>query len=896
MFLICFKETFKIFLITYCHAKKAGYYRMHVKNILVTFGLNQLTVVTTLLLTFANQLHTMSLLYANISGIDDVFCRTVCARKAISFHLKINMDFKKYLLLTLLNVFAFYGFAQQKSVSANTDPKTLKLFFEKAYLQTDRAYYSTGETVWFSAYLVNGKSTSLTATSNNLYVELVSSKSLVLDSKIIRIDGGLGKGDFELKDSIPSGWYNIRAYTSWMRNFGNDFVFQKRIYVSNNIVENASYFTRNAAKKNDEAATAKSKSIAFFPEGGSLVEGLTSVVAFKTNDELGNGLKATGSIISSKGDTVATFNSTEAGMGIFALTPQPGEKYRVAGYYGQEKFSATLPAILGKGLSLHITTDSANIKAIISANSPVFAELKDKSISILVKHASDVIYSGAIKLSKPTVSVSIPTKGFPKGISALTLLDDQGRPNCERLVFIQGDENIQMAITADKATYKPREKVTLKLKTSNTLGQPVKTTLSLAAVDEMIPDDGQNIMAYLLLQSEVRGEVKNAAQYFDPGNPSRLKQLDLLLLTQGWRDYLWKKLADSSIKISYMPEPGITIKGSVREKLANKPLANMNITLFGSNFTGDKLFTTKTDQAGNYFLDGLKWFGNQAIKISSKDDKGKKGGWLKIDTLIKPLNLASLKMPQTGIPNPLNVELGKRMDYNRTYKFGDSITLSEVEIKAAKSRQVNLFEETLTTFGYPEQVFNITAADYSYKGLEHFLLTKANGAMPADEGDSISNEGITFIANGKRIRPRIKVNNREELVAERLDYYSLTMDQINQVKIQHLIGSTGNDVYLISLNLKDEALLGSNLNLLNVNLNGYYNARTFYSPNYANPATQSKDLRTTIFWNPSIKTNENGEATISFYNGDNKSNVRVKADGITDKGVAVATKIGYKVQ
>ncbi|MNK85546.1 hypothetical protein D3C87_1054310 [compost metagenome] len=168
--------------------------------------------------------------------------------------------------------------------------------------------------------------------------------------------------------------------------------------------------------------------------------------------------------------------------------------------------------------------------------------------------------------------------------------------------------------------------------------------------------------------------------------------------------------------------------------------------------------------------------------------------------------------------------------------------------------------------------------------------------MPVDDTDSIGNEGVAFIIEGKKVRPRIKVNNREELVTERLDYYSLTMDQISQVKVQHLIGRSNNEVYLISLVLKDEALRGANLNLLNVNLNGYYNARTFYSPNYANPATQSKDLRTTIFWNPSIKTNENGEATITFYNSDNKSNVRVKADGITDKGVAVAAKTGYKVQ
>jgi hypothetical protein len=803
------------------------------------------------------------------------------------------MNLKKYTLLGLLNAITFCGLAQQKTVPVGGDQKSVKLFFEKSYLQLDRSYYSTGEDIWFSAYLVNGKSSNLTATSNNLYVELLSPKSEVLDRKMIRLDGGLGKGDFKLKDSISSGWYSIRAYTNWMRNFGDDFVFQKRIHISNNIIENASYFTRNPVNKTDPSGS--KKSIAFYPEGGSSVEELNSIIAFKTNDDAGNGIKAIGSVISSKGDTVTTFQSTEAGMGIFAFTPKANEKYKVEGFYGKEKFSAEMPASLKKGLSLHVTNDSLNIKATISANELMFNELKDKTISVVIKHAGDNIYSGSIKLSKATSSVSIPTKGFPNGISIITLLDDANRPNCERLVFIQDENKVNFSVTPGKPIYKPREKVILQVKATNFMGQPTKTAFSLAAVDGLIPDDGNDIVSYLMLQSEVKGEIKNAAQYFDAKNPSRLKQLDLLLLTQGWRDYLWRKLADSAIKISYLPEPGITIKGLVREKLANKPIPNMNITLFGSNFTGDKLYTTKTDQDGHYFLDGLNWNGNQAIKISSKDDKGKKGGWLQIDTLIKPLNLARLKLLETGISNTLNLEIGKRMDYNRKYKFGDSISLNDIEIKANASKRLMLFNESLSTFGYPDQVFNITAADYSYKGLEHFLLTKANGAQSIDDLDSTGSEGVAFLSNGKKVRPRILINNREDLF-ERLDYYSLTMDQINQVTVRHLVNNEAKDVYVISLNLKDEALRGSNLDLLNINLNGYYTARTFYSPNYASPANQNKDLRTTVFWSPSVKTNENGEATITYFNGDNKTDVLIKADGITDKGVAVAAKAGYKVQ
>ncbi|WP_421938996.1 MG2 domain-containing protein [Pedobacter sp.] len=792
------------------------------------------------------------------------------------------MNEKKTFLLFVLSCCFIYSFAQQANIPS-TDPKTVKLFFEKVYLQTDRTYYGTGEDIWFSAYLVNGKSTSLTATSNNLYVELISPKSVVLDRKVTRLENGLGKGDFKLNDAMPSGWYNIRAYTNWMRNFNNDFVFQKRIYLGGNA----------GSEKVDEPKGIK-KLIAFYPEGGALVEGVNSIVAFKANDEQGNGLKTKASIISSGGDTVTTFQSTDLGLGIFAFAPKANEQYRIEGFYANEKFSTQLPSILKKGLVLHLSTDSATIKATISANEEMFKALNNKSMSIVIKHAGDNIYTGSLKMTKSSVSVSIPTQDFPRGIAVVTLVDEQGKPHCERLVFISGNNAIRLMVSQSKSVYQPREKVTLNIRAVDILGRPVKASVSLAAVDGLIPQEGSNLVSYLLLQSEIKGEIKNADQYFDVKNPSAAKQLDLLLLTQGWRDYLWRRLADSAIKVSYMPEPGFTIKGFVREKLANKPLPNMNITLFGSGFVGNKIYTTKTDENGHYFLDGLNWTGNQAVKISSQNSEGKKGGWLQIDSAFTSIPI-NLKRGLYSFSPDLNAEMAKRMEYRRTYKFGDSITLNDVEINANKNKEVRLFNQVLTSFGYPDQVFNITAADYDYKGLEHFLLTKAKGAQSADDLDSVGNEGVLFISNGKKIRPRILINNREDLFG-RLDYYSLTMDQINQVVIRHLVDNEAKDVYVISLNLKDSALRGPNLNLLNINLNGYYNARTFYAPNYNISNSQAKDLRTTLYWNPSIKTSDKGAVSISFFNSDNKGNVVVKTDGITENGHAVSDQFNYKVQ
>ncbi|WP_316783688.1 hypothetical protein [Pedobacter frigiditerrae] len=798
------------------------------------------------------------------------------------------------LLLIVFSLFVGRISAQQKKEPANTDVKTMKLFFEKTYLHTDRNYYSSGEDIWFSAYLVNGKSTSLTNTSNNLYVELIDPNAELIERKLIRMDAGLGNGDFKLKDTLQSGWYNIRAYTNWMHNFGNDFVFQKKIFITNTINDKDVKVTKKPTKKAENVnITSPKKTITFFPEGGSLVEGVNSIVAFKTNDEFGEGLKAKGSIISSKGDTITTFQSTETGMGIFAFAPVANENYKVEWSYNSEKLVTALPSILKKGFTIHLTTDSAALKASISTNEITFNELLNKQITIIIKHAGDNVYTGSVDLTKPTVSVTIPTKELPAGLASLTLLDQLGRPQCERLVYIQSANRVNFTIHPDKTIYKPKEKVSLKINATNQIGQPVKANLSLAVVDGIVPSDESNIISYLMLQSEIKGDIKNAAQYFDTQNPARFKQLDLLLLTQGWREYLWRKLADTSIKISYMPEPGITIHGSVREKLGNKPLPEMNITLFAPEFKGDKVYFTKTDAAGRYYLDGLNWYGNKAIKLSSRNNKNEKKGWLQIDSLFKPIPINIKNFSPFAVSATISDEIVKRSTYNRKYKLGDSIMLDEVKIVQKKKERVYLFDETLSTFGYPDQVFNITAADYDFKSLEHYLLTNVNGARPAPLDDSVANSGVIFPRSG---RPRIIVNNRQD-IQDRLDYYELTMNQITKIVIKRLINNNGDDVYVMYLDLKPEALLGPNLDILNINLNGYYTAKTFYSPNYtSNNSSTFRDLRTTVFWAPLLKTNEKGEATVSFHNSDNKSSLVIKVDGITEKGEAITSKSSYKVQ
>ena len=92
---------------------------------------------------------------------------------------------------------------------------------EKVYLHLDNSAYIEGDTLWFKAYVVQADLRPTTL-SRVLYVELLNAGGQMMDQKLIRLDS-LGKGDgmFDLNLPVTNGFYEVRAYTREMRNWGD---------------------------------------------------------------------------------------------------------------------------------------------------------------------------------------------------------------------------------------------------------------------------------------------------------------------------------------------------------------------------------------------------------------------------------------------------------------------------------------------------------------------------------------------------------------------------------------------------------------------------------------------------------------------------------------------------
>ena len=67
---------------------------------------------------------------------------------------------------------------------------------------------------------------------------------------------------------------------------------------------------------------------------------------------------------------------------------------------------------------------------------------------------------------------------------------------------------------------------------------------------------------------------------------------------------------------------------------------------------------------------------------------------------------------------------------------------------------------------------------------------------------------------------------------------------------------------------------------------GHAPERVFYSPKYnvVSDENSSPDHRATLYWNPSFKTDKNGNARLQFYNSDSANQIQVDIEGLSPYG------------
>src|ERR1035437_2941471 len=800
---------------------------------------------------------------------------------------------------------------------------------EKVYLHVDRVSYYSGDDIWYKAYLIDAMDRLLSIKSINLHAELISPALKIIDSHVVKLDNGLGNGDIHLSEKLQSGRYILRAYKNYMRNFGDQLLFNKEITIIN---------SSDAAKTFSDTVKYDSNKpeITFFPEGGSLVDNVTSNVAFKAAEDHGYALNISGEIYSSGGEKVSEFKSAHKGMGSFSLTPVHGLKYfALVQTRNGDSLKYELPKSFTTGVVLAISENRKKELAIsFRTNSQTLTSILDRDLSLAVSVRNMPLKTYSFRMKSLNSFLNLPVDDLPDGIVMLTLSGADNKPLCERLVFIQNKDEVKVEVETEKTEYRQRDSVSLKISLKADTTFPHDAFLSLSATDNLFTDNSSrfpsNISSWFLLESDVRGPVEEPSYYFDPSNPNRLKDLDLLLLTQGWRDFEWKYKT-----MIYPPENGFTISGRVRKKFTDKALINsmVNIAIFK---TGKPLIgIVPVDSAGKFSLKGVDLTGNGNVVASVTGEKDNLQGWLLFDSLkYSPAIVKtgiSLRTPvkntdqntnddQTLTENQITkkslhtfIQYAEiRNSIQIKYKLSDTITLGEVNIIATRQDKPESPRAQARRYlrGTPDIELVITKDLQIYNNAFQLIDTKF--LNPFKNGSRLGHrlQHPIYMIDGNRVRKadvealpvswieRIDVVDQEasnEALRTPIESEEMTWDDKG---IPH--PAFGYSDGAISIILKDDKDIFNNsvYHSVNVKFSGFSESRIFYSPKH-NKTLESDykpDLRTTVFWEPNIKLENNKDLVLNYYNGDNPSIVKITVEGITTSGIPVTGMNEYEVK
>ena len=808
---------------------------------------------------------------------------------------------------------------------------------EKVHLHFDNSSYYQGDTIWYKAYVVNDADNKPSLISKPLYVEFVDQLGNVMDRQIVKLHNGEGEGQISLANTFFTGFYEVRAYTKWMLSFGpNPPYFSRVIPVYRRPLSTSDASRSIATYRMDDSMKQRPKqkvrklSVRFFPEGGNLIEGVASTVGFETLSEDSGWVDISGFILDENGKKSIPVATIHDGIGSF--TVKPGSKpVQVAMTFQGKDYKFTLPQAQPKGYVLSAITRDSLIEVSIKRN----AQTTPEQLALFVfSHSTPCTYVPIDFGDKLQRNVRILTSDLPGGVTRLALVNANGNTLADRFCFVYPNNTLNLQAQADNKLYAPYRKANCVLRLTDGSGQPVRDASVSVAVRDGVDTDYReyedNIFTDLLLTSELKGYINRPGYYFTDRSAGRRHMLDNLLLVRGWRKYdLDEAMGKKTFDPKYLPEPNLNLYGHI-DSWYGKSQAGIGITVLAQRDTLYVTGSTRADSLGNFVIPLDDFYGKMESLIQTRRDNKKfnRNALVSLYRTFEP-DMRVLDFSET---NPVwdepadTTALEQSIDSLATVLKGDSVhMISEIVVKA-KFKRKSLLKDTETferdIIGY----YNIRQFIDKMRDEGKFvpddmawLMHTVNPNIDRD-GLRYRVDSLKYSANGKDISlPFLKgCNDMIEtalLYRDKTGLKSLNFDKNFRVKETDMVDIFANnrtaDVDTISqtqlrrMAVRCDFTMNERWNpsgvfapthgIRRTIIQGYNEPAQFYSPQYADISVLDvpDDTRRTLYWNPSARTDANGEVHIELYNGRNMSYLNVSAEAIADGRPAAVTYMSY---
>lgn len=860
---------------------------------------------------------------------------------------------------------------------------------EKVYLHIDNTCYFVGDTIWYKGYVTRSDKGTLTDLSRILYVELLTPDGYLVERQQLEMPDGTAHGAFLLTDSLYAGYYELRAYTRWMLNFGRyehphspyteemfynkqmakdyfrdyDKLYSRVFPVFDRPSSPGTYpkdMTLRPLRRYFRIRKGKpDMDLKFYPEGGTLVAGLPGHVAFELNDENGQHVDAELTIYDCHEQIVARTHTVHRGRGTFYI-PQVSaeERYKAVFRYGKYEYEVELPEVEDTGCTLRITQNDSLVHTRIESHG-----LSDEKIGLQILHGGATQAFLALELdSQGKASADVPADSLAEGVNQMTLFDGRGHILAERLFFVNHHNPSRTLLTVNgvKREYAPFEPIEIRLKLHASLPDSARLSISVRdhSTDESTYDNG-TILTEMLLCSDLKGFVEDPGYYFEADDSIHRRNLDLLMLVQGWRRYEWHEMAGvEPFRLSFYPERMQTLTGSVHPTYSLLPEADYGDTIYIPGMGKElPLYTTAGTPFSLDDLYGTTYSGKMKKEVTVtatfaqgtdivEASQNTKGGRF---TMLSPILHGDCSLFLTATDSTKFSKRKEKRNYKEfhdeeaypdyyvkqdrfypvfpkpysyyhdavfenmenTSLLPDSLVsgthlMSAVTVRNKRGglRKLNLKKPTLVVDAY--EAFNL-AADYglnsgmydwrtftkqvctAYIGdmnqSRHYFIQERYDSLPLNHKDKTLPVGVAITNQTEAVRRKYhKLYNLDKLYI----YTDYSPREENSWKYS---GTDQPDVVVDYRLFPGEARQYTFRDRRYL-VRGYSVCKDFYHPDYSRrPLPGTADYRRTLYWNPEVKFNAQGEAQLRFYNNNKRTTLSIEAEGITRTGLPVTTTL-----
>lgn len=843
---------------------------------------------------------------------------------------------------------------------------------EMVYLHVDNNGYYEDETLWYRAYVVRAASLQPRPLSGVLYVELLDAGGRLVESQTLQVDSaGRAEGAFRLQLPVRSGYYELRAYTREMVNWGKEAchsriipVFRrprnrKKPLLLSDIDVSRLEIDRPADNDRSTRATPRivrtdtngRTNVTFRVEGGRRVAGLPQRVAFRLEGDATTDGRDTLTLRSAAGEVLGRFPTVHRGMGCLYLPAEAAGAY--AEWQGK-RFALPEPdAAADYALSVPPVGPEGPVVQIAGTPRALTA---DSLLGIAVVCRGAVCYCDTLRMGGGDVELTLPATALRDGVNRIVLFSATGRTLAERCVWHDGQEpGMQVEVRQNSLSYAPYAPIVLDITVRDAQGRPVETDFSLSvrgADSEFVRSDDIGVSTALLLGSELSGYLPRPYEYFGPDCPDRAAVLDLLLLLQGWQPNRFEEMCGRETFDTPQPiEDHLTLNGTVwhdNDKRQAYPGLNLSLKMYSLKGGALEAKTT-TDAAGRFaFVSNVDYVGDYIAQLTTTDNEGHKvdsrvalDRWFspamqefdpELLATLPPLPPATLTDDPTAadtafcfawtdtIPDLLRYQLGevkvkakrryKGFTGNRyTYMGGEKAGMRRGKIFINLGREVERYKDAGGDPGYIMDFLNLldSRAETEYvaesdqpidaaetmRNAIHAGVTYNNSPTDPESINDIPDEPTkTVLWSGQRTT--ILLNNDtpdiplDTAPAEWFRSVAITQGyQINHLHDLEPGEDTGHPGNLILLYeepgaYRNRSAKGSEKR----NLRGFAEPVTFKAPDYRQTDKPTdRDVRRTLGWLPSVRTDAEGHASVILYNnGTPDQHLRITLRGITERG------------